>query len=110
MNDIKQLAAITALNDMMSKGYFCICTIDKVAKMLGINARGEAYDTLSPLHCVHFDKMPQELRDAIPGLIHQILSIQPTYQFTLPARQASRVVATIEPEKPRGFLQRLRSV
>ncbi len=80
--DLKTLSALTALNHMMEKGWFDICTIDSVATMLGRNPKGEAYDTLRPLHCVHFEKMPRELRDAIPGLIQQCLGVEPIFKFT----------------------------
>lgn len=81
MSDLKHLSSMTALNNMMSKSWFDICTIDSVAKLMRINPAGEAYDTLRPLHCVNWDKMPQELRDAVPDLIRQCLGVEPTYQF-----------------------------
>ena len=80
--DLKELAAVTALNDMMAKGWFSICTIDNVGKMLGRNPRGEAYDILHSLHCIHFDKMPPALRDEIPRLIEQCLDCAPTHRFS----------------------------
>ena len=36
MDDIKQLAAIMALNELLANKYFSICTIDNVAKLLNI--------------------------------------------------------------------------
>lgn len=82
MSDLKNLAALTAINTMMQGGHFSICTIDKVADLMGINCRGsDAYKTLSTLHCIDYAKMPRELRDAIPGMIEQILGIAPAYQF-----------------------------
>lgn len=112
--DLKELAAVTALNDMMGKGWFSICTIDNVGKMLGRNPHGEAYDILHSLHCVHFDKMPPVLRDEIPALIEQCLDCAPTHRFTTVQRH--RVIditppaAEAEParaEKPRRGLLRL---
>lgn len=89
MDDIKRTVAVVALNDMMSKGHFNICAIDRIAEMLGVNPKGEAYRTLAPLHCVDFSKMPPELKQMIPGLIKQCLDLEPTYQFVLPkAEQA----------------------
>lgn len=81
--DLKQLAALTALNNMFAKGYFNLCTVDAVAKMLEVNANGEAYDVLHTLHCVHFDKMPRELREQVPVLIQQCLGGPAIPQFTL---------------------------
>lgn len=112
--DLKELAAVTALNDMMGKGWFSICTIDNVSKMLGRNPKGQAYDILNALHCVHFDKMPPALRDAIPALIEQCLDCAPTHRFTTVQRH--RVIditppaAAREPERagePRRGLLRL---
>jgi hypothetical protein len=80
--DIKTLSALTALNNMMERGHFNVCTIDSVAHLLGVNPKGEAYDTLRPLHCVDFAKMPCELREAIPGLIQQCLGVAPIFKFT----------------------------
>jgi hypothetical protein len=92
MNDLKQLSALTSLNDMMQKGYVSICTIDSIGTMLGINPKGEAYDILRPLHCVNFSQMPDELRKAIPDLIRQCLSVEPTYRFEQPKPQPSTAV------------------
>lgn len=52
MASLKELAAMTALNEMMRKGHFSICTIDTVSKMLDVDPRGEAYDLLRTLHCM----------------------------------------------------------
>lgn len=81
MDNLKQVVALTSLNDMMRKGYMSICVIDSVGEMLGINPKCEAYSILRPLHCVNFDKMPKELAATIPGLIQQCLSVEPTFQF-----------------------------
>lgn len=79
---LKQLSAITALNEMMAGNHFNICVIDRIAEMLARPVRGsEAYTILGPLHCVNWAKMPPELRDAIPSLIEQCLGIAPAFQF-----------------------------
>lgn len=102
MNDLKALAAITALNDMFGKGYLSICTIDNVAKMLDRNPKCEAYTILHSLHCVHFDKMPPQLRDSIPELIRQCLDVELNYRFTAvpppPPPPAARAVAPGAPK------------
>lgn len=81
MDNLKELSALTALNEMMAKGWFDICTINAVAELLGVNPRGESYRILYPLHCVHFDKMPGELREAILGLIQDCIGMAPIFQF-----------------------------
>lgn len=78
---IKQQVALTALNSMMAGAYFDICTIDNIAKMLEIHAKGEAYNTLRPLHCIHWSAMPAAVRDAVPGLIQECLGFEPTFRF-----------------------------
>ena len=81
MDKLKQIAALTSLNDMMKKGWMNICTVDAVAELLGVNPKCEAYAILKPLHCVSFDKMPEELASAIPGLIQACLGVEPIFQF-----------------------------
>lgn len=107
MSDIKQLAALTALNNMMESGHVSICTVDEVAKLLGIDHKGEARDVLSTIHCVKFAKMPDELRAAVPGLIEKCLGMAPFYEFKT-ARPEVRVIdVTPEPPKKTGFLRLL---
>ncbi len=80
-HDLRQMSAMTALNSMMSGRFFDICTIDSVGKMMGVRPEGEAYNILRPLHCIHWEKMPDELRDAVPDLIRQCLGVGPSYVF-----------------------------
>jgi hypothetical protein len=101
MTDLKQMAALTALNNMMVKGWFDICTIDAIGKMLEINPRGKTYDLLHTLHCIHFDKMPKELRDGIPDLINECLGVAPVYQFT---NLDAKVIDISQPAK-KGLFQ-----
>lgn len=107
MSDIKQLAALTALNNMMAGNYFDICTVDSVASLLDVRPQGgEAYKTLRTLHCIHWAKMPQELRAAVPGLVQECLGMAPQYQFkdVTPGK-----LIHITPEEPqrRGVLRLL---
>lgn len=103
MDDLKQLAAMTALNEMLARGSFSICTIDTVAKMLGIDPHGEAYDLLRPLHCIDYSKMPRPLRDAIPDLIRQCLGVETIYRFETLQGQ----VIDVTPTQKRGGFMRL---
>lgn len=119
-NDLKQMAALTALNEMLAGSSPSICTIDQVGRMLGIDPKraGDAYQILHTLHCVNYSKMPRELRDQIPGLVQQCLGVETTFQFdACPTPDAMREAAaklvrtidaaTSEASKPRGFLGRL---
>ncbi len=81
MQHLKEMAAMTALNEQLRAKHWSICVIDRAAALLEVNARGEAYDILHALHCIDYQKMPLELRDSIPDLIKQCLGITPVYQF-----------------------------
>lgn len=100
--DLKQQVALTALNSMMAGTYFDICTIDNIAKMLEIHAKGEAYNTLRPLHCIHWSAMPQEVREAVPSLIQECLGVAPAFRFQTMERH---VIDIIRP--PRSRFMRL---
>ncbi|MFA7291839.1 MAG: hypothetical protein WC023_06280 [Rhodocyclaceae bacterium] len=103
MTDLKQLAALTALNNMMAGSHFSICTVRDVGAMLGVAPdRCEAYRMLTTLHCIHWDKMPPELLQAIPGLIQECLGIAPVYQFKT---AKAEVIDITPPTKRGGFLK-----
>lgn len=108
MSDLRHLSALTSLNNMMAKGYFDICTVDGVADLLELSVKAtQAYKILRPLHCVHWEKMPTELRDAVPGLIQECLGVAPAFQFKTLRQEVIEV--TSEEAKPakRGFLRLL---
>lgn len=102
MSDLKQLAAMTALNDMLAGAHFSICAIDNVAKLLDVNPKGEAYDTLHALHCINYDRMPPQLREAIPELIRACLGVETIYRFQTLHQQ---IVDVTPPPKRGGFLR-----
>lgn len=108
-NDTKALVAITALNKMFESGHFSICTIDSVAQMLGVIPDAEAYETLRPLHCVEWQKMPKALRDRVPGLIQQTLMGDERFRFELAPREQSRALQVIDgsPHTRRPLLKRM---
>ncbi len=106
MDDLKQQAAIAALNQMMSKGHFSICTIDTIASMLGITPDPDAYALLRTLHCVDYTAMPRDLYARLPDLIQAALSGHQVFQFALRSPPAGQIVLIEQPTKP-GMLQRL---
>lgn len=75
VNDtLKRATVLTALDDMIRRGSFNICTIDRCAEILGIQLKGlEAYKILSALHCIDYSRMAPEVRRALPGLIRECL-------------------------------------
>lgn len=83
MADLKQQAAVSALNKMMAGGHFNICTVREIAEMFGVMAEPEAMSILKTLHCVDFNKMPRELYASIPALIQRALSGAQAFQFDL---------------------------
>lgn len=113
--NLKQLAALAALNDELASPSFSICTLDKVAKMLGVNPKCESYDILHTIHCVHYDKLAPELRDAIPKLIQDCVGQTPAFQFDTTsevfsaraARLSAAIDACVDAQKPRRGLLRL---
>lgn len=77
-DDLKRSAVIVALNDMVKKGHFSICTIDSCARLLGIQVRGsEAYNLLNTMHCVDFAAMPANIKQVMPELIREVLNMEP---------------------------------
>lgn len=104
MEDLKKMAALTALNNMLASSHFSICTIDAVAKMLNVQCRNDAYAILSTLHCIDFAKMPDELRAKVPDLIQECPGVAPAYQFKTMDRQ---VIEVTPGQKRSGGLLRL---
>jgi len=109
MDDLKAIAALTALNEMFEGAHFSICTIDKVAKLLGVHPEVEAYNTLHALHCIHWNRMPRELRDRVPALIQQALGQgHAAFKFDLREQQnTSLQLLDANKHTRRPLLQRL---
>ena len=105
-DEIKQLAAVAALNKMMTSGHFSICTIRSIAEMFGIVPEAEAMAILNPLHCVDFAKMPRDLLASIPMLIQQALSAEQPFQFEL-KRGPELPQLCGKPVEKRNWLQRV---
>lgn len=80
--DLKRTTVVTALRDMVRRGYFNICTIDQCAVIIGVTPRGsEAYNVLHALHCVEFAAIPETLRSAIPMLVAECLNLEVIPEF-----------------------------
>lgn len=109
VSDLKQLAALTALNHMMTKGHMDICTVRNVGEILRVDPKQdqEAYAILQSLHCVDFGKMPAELREAIPDLVQRCLGVSPIYEFKTTRPDVRVIDVTSEPPKKSGFLRLL---
>lgn len=103
MDDLKQLAAVTAINHMLTERHFSICTIDKVGNLLNVKPAGDAYNILSSVHCMDYAKMPAQLREAIPSLIQSCLGVETIFQFA-DLKQKVIDLNTVTPQKP-GLLR-----
>lgn len=62
-----------AVTKLFENKWFDICTLDKLLRVIGAREGGQAYDMLHTLHCMHYDKMPPELRARIPQLVNECL-------------------------------------
>lgn len=104
-HDLKELAALTALNNMMQKGHFDICCVRNVGELLGVDPKEHpSFAILQTLHCVDYAKMPPPLREAIPSLVQDCLGVSPTFQFT--SVKPGQIV-DLTPKQERGPLLRL---
>lgn len=74
--ETKRLVVQTTVESIFKKDWFDICKLDSVLKIIGARPTGAAYNMLHALHCVHYDKMPPELRERIPHLVNECLRQQ----------------------------------
>lgn len=73
----KQLVVTTALNHLFTKGYFSVCQLDEIMKLMGAPRHTPARQLLATLHCVDYADMPPELREQLPHLVREAISPQP---------------------------------
>lgn len=109
-DEVKVLAATTALNAMFAGKHFNICVIDRAAKVLGVKVHQESYDVLHALHCIDWHEMPADLREAVPGLVEKALvqgGVAFRFQTPMRAHPAPGSVIEIDSPKRRTLLQRL---
>lgn len=74
MPETQQLVLRAATRKLFDNSFFSICTVDKLMKLVGTNARTPAYTQLSALHCVNYADMPKDLRERIPHLVRECLA------------------------------------
>lgn len=73
MDAVKAMAVNVALKNMFSRGYFDICTINKILKLTNVVPRSEDYDLLNALHCCDFKDMPPELLQGLPVIVQRVI-------------------------------------
>ena len=74
MNKLQILAAQAAIDKMISRGSFSICTIDKILEMTTGIPDKKDYQVLSLIHCVRFSDLPKELLEELPAIMQRVLT------------------------------------
>lgn len=75
MESTKAMVIKAAVKKIFDTNYFSICDLDNVINLVGSRKQCEAYSLLKALHCIDYQKMPQDLRDRIPMLINECLMV-----------------------------------
>lgn len=99
---IRGLAALTILNAMMENGRVDMRALSDAANLLGVSPHCAGYEILNPLDRIAFERMPTELRNAIPDLIISCLNSGPAYRFTL-GTAAEQAPSERQADFPRRF-------
>lgn len=89
---LKKQAAVVAINNMLASGHFSICVVRDVAEILEGDIKCEEYTILRTLHCVDYDKMPPDVKKAIPQLIMACMKRPDVFQFPIPSNTNDSVM------------------
>lgn len=73
MPETKRLVVQTAVTQLFERKWFSISDLAEIMDLIGARKGSPAYDMLHALHCVHYDKMPPDLRARIPQLVNECL-------------------------------------
>lgn len=107
-DDIKRMAVETIMDRLFNaSAWFDICRVHDIGEMLGVNPRNHAdYNVLHAMHCIHYNTMRPELRNALPEMVARVCSIQ---RFTITKEEISLPQpVVVEMPKPRGLLSFLK--
>jgi hypothetical protein len=77
LTEFQAQAAGIALHNLLYKGHFSICDLDKIAKLIGKEVGGKDYEALSAMHCVNWADMPEHLRQQAREKIVELLGLPP---------------------------------
>lgn len=97
--DTKTLVATTARAKMIKNGYLDITTIRGIASLMGVPVGGPVYEQLQLLHCVHFHEMPPALRERLPAMIAECLSVGIDFADAMRQQAAPAGAAETAPRK-----------
>lgn len=73
MPETKRLVVQTAVTQLFERKWFSISELNEIMELIGARTGGEAHQMLHALHCVHYDKMPPDLRARVPHLVNECL-------------------------------------
>lgn len=73
MPETRRLVLKQGLDSLFTKPYFDVCQLDAIMKIVDAPEKGQAYQLLRVLHCVHYNTMEPALRDKIPQLVNECL-------------------------------------
>lgn len=91
-------AAKLSLKQMMAKGHFSICVIDKILKMTGGVPNAEDYKALRLLHCVDFKEFTPAMRLEFPGILKRVLE-SPSMEIEVTFKPLCRIPNLLEDGK-----------
>lgn len=77
MTDIDKEIIKTALKNMFDKGWFDICAFDNCVRIACVYPSPELRERLHALHCVHFNAMPQPVREWVLASILDVFNLPP---------------------------------
>lgn len=67
------MVVMQATKKLFDENHFSICTVRKIAEIIGAPQSGPAWKMLDALHCINYADMPQDLRESIPHLVNECL-------------------------------------
>jgi len=62
-----------ALNQLCTEDVFSICTVTYILDILGVSHSSAACKLLRALHCIKYNSMSEEVREAIPRLLNEAM-------------------------------------
>lgn len=76
LTDFQKATCAAGLKNMLiTKNYFDICTLDSIAKTMGVKLGGPDYSALRNLHCMDWAEMGGELRDQVQAKCFELLGL-----------------------------------